>query len=149
MALMMDGKRGRLGRSPPGGLNRMEWHPIHAAEEALWPVSVSSFGTCGGNPPGPWSLLCPWTGLHTRPWLGSQQRSSPEYARASRVARDRAAPTGSGRRACVLGTAAVRVSVLQMSWLIPWSGRCDHPGRFLSFHVALQHGRLTEAERAA
>src|SRR4051794_4006957 len=35
-----------------------------------------------------------------------------------------------------------------MSWLIPWSGRCDHPGRFLSFHVAPQHGRLTEAERA-
>src|SRR3954447_733749 len=73
---------------------------------------------------------------------------SLESSRASRVARDRAAPTGSGRRAYVLGTAAVRVSVLRMSWLIPWSGRCDHPGRFLSFHVALQHGRLTEAERA-
>src|SRR3954447_5338792 len=29
----------------------------------------------------------------------------------------------------------------------PWFGRCDHPGRFLSFHAALQCGHSMRAER--
>jgi hypothetical protein len=64
-----------LGRSPPGGLDRMERHPIHTAEGAQsWPPSVSFFGTCRGSHPSSWSLLCPWTGPHTRPWSGPPQR---------------------------------------------------------------------------
>src|SRR5215217_849591 len=50
----------------------------------------------------------------------------PEYPHASRVVPDRAAPTASVR-ASVLGTAAVLVSGLRTSWLIPCSGRVDHP----------------------
>src|SRR4051795_6356315 len=50
--------------------------------------------------------------------------------------------------ASVLGTAAVRVSAQWMSWLIPWSGWRDHPGRSPFFYVALQHEPLTKAERS-
>src|SRR4051794_5186730 len=50
--------------------------------------------------------------------------------------------------ASVLGTAAVRVSAQWMSWLIPWSGWRDHPGRSPFFYGALQHEPLTKAERS-
>src|SRR4051812_4877520 len=50
--------------------------------------------------------------------------------------------------ASVLGTAAVRVSAQWMSWLIPWSGWRDHPGRSPLFYAALQHEALTKAERS-
>src|SRR3982750_4677309 len=50
--------------------------------------------------------------------------------------------------ASVLGTAAVHVSARWMSWLIPWSGWRDHPGRFLFFYAALRHEPLTKAERS-
>ena len=50
--------------------------------------------------------------------------------------------------ASVLGTAAVRVSVLRTAWLIPWSGWRNHPGRSPLFYAALQHEPLTKAERS-
>src|SRR4051812_47006877 len=58
----------------------------------------------------------------------------------------RGLPDGGGRAS--LGTAAVRVSARWMSWLIPWSGWHDHPGRSPFFYVALQHEPLTKAERS-
>src|SRR3954468_13174887 len=67
------------------------------------------------------------------------------YPDASRVVPDRAAPTASVR-APVLGPAAVLVSGLRTSWLLPCSGRVDHP-RHSPLHTALQHKALMKPER--
>jgi len=122
------------GKQSAGRCKALGPSPFHSSERIEEVIQVRS-------------RPCPWTGPHTRPWLGSRQRCSPGSPHASRVARDRAARMAFVP-ASVLGTAAVRVSARWMSWLIPWSGWRNHPGRFPFFYGALQHEALTKAERS-